>query len=489
MRKKLGWLLSLAVLIGTAGAAGTTAQAATAAEPSAVTDATATDAKAATEDIKDRILAIPGMSLIEEKPYPGYRFFVLNYEQPVDHRAPWKGTFKQRLTLLHKDVARPTVFFTSGYNVNTSPRRSEPTTIVDGNQVSLEYRFFNPSRPDPANWANLDIWQAASDQHRVFTALKKVYKKNWLATGGSKGGMTATYFERFYPRDMDGVVAYVAPNDVVNKEDSAYDRFFAKVGTKECRDKLNAVQREALVRREPLEAKYAAAAAENGWTFTTVGNLDKAYEAVVLDYVWAFWQYSLLADCATIPAAATATDQEIWDTIDSISGFSAYADQGLETYTPYYYQAGTQLGSPDIKQSHLDGLSRYGYQPPRNFVPRDIPMTFQPAAMRDVDTWVKNNANQMLFVYGQNDPWGAEPFHLGYGARDSYVMTAPGANHGANVSKLMEAEKALATEKILTWAGVAPAAAPNGVAKAAPLAKPDAQLDQRDIEREPMLRP
>ncbi|MFD4866724.1 S28 family serine protease [Streptomyces sp. NPDC058412] len=477
MRKTLGWLLSLVVLIGTMGAAGSTAQAATAAEPPAATD------------IKDQILGIPGMSLIEEKPYPGYRFFVLNYEQPVDHRQPWKGTFKQRLTLLHKDVSRPSVFFTSGYNVNTSPRRSEPTTIVDGNQVSLEYRFFTPSRPDPANWANLDIWQAASDQHRLFTALKKIYKKNWLATGGSKGGMTATYYERFYPRDMDGVVAYVAPNDVVNKEDSAYDRFFAKVGTKECRDRLNAVQREALVRREPLEAKYAVAAAENGWTFTTVGNLDKAYEAVVLDYVWAFWQYSLLADCGSIPAAATASDQEIWDSIDAISGFSAYADQGLETYTPYYYQAGTQLGSPDIKQPHLGNLSRYGYQPPRNFVPRDIPMTFQQGAMADVDKWVRNNADQMLFVYGQNDPWGAEPFRLGYGVRDSHVMIAPGANHGANVAKLLDGEKTLATAKILQWAGVAPAATIADESKAAPLAAADAQLDQQDLEREPQLRP
>ncbi|MEU4730650.1 aminopeptidase [Streptomyces sp. NPDC023588] len=476
MRKTLGWLLSLVVLIGTMGAAGSTAQAATAAEPAAATD------------IKDQILGIPGMSLIEEKPYPGYRFFVLNYEQPVDHRQPSKGTFKQRLTLLHKDVSRPSVFFTSGYNLNTNPRRSEPTTIVDGNQVSLEYRFFNPSRPDPADWANLDIWQAASDQHRIYTALKKIYTKNWLATGGSKGGMTATYFERFYPRDMDGVVAYVTPNDVVNKEDSAYDRFFAKVGTKECRDKLNAVQREALVRREPLEAKYAAAAAENGWTFTTVGDLDKAYEAVVLDYVWAFWQYSMLADCATLPTAATASDQEIWDSVDAISGFSAYTDQGLETYVPYYYQAGTQLGSPDIKQAHLGDLSRYGYQPPRNFVPRDIPMTFQPQVMRDVDTWVRNNAHQMLFVYGQNDPWGAEPFRLGYGARDSYVMTAPGANHGAKVAGLLDGEKALATQKILQWAGVAPATNLFGTAKAQPLAAPDAQLDQRDLEREPQLR-
>ncbi|MGV9893608.1 hypothetical protein ACWDVV_04240, partial [Streptomyces tendae] len=30
----------------------------------------------------------------------------------------------------------------------------------------------------------------------------------------------------------------------------------------------------------------------------------RAYEAVVLDYVWGFWQYSTLADCADIPADA-----------------------------------------------------------------------------------------------------------------------------------------------------------------------------------------
>ena len=43
-----------------------------------------------------------------------------------------------------------------------------------------------------------------------------------------------------------------------------------------------------------VPADYAAA---EGLTFTTVGSLDKAYEAVVLDYVWGFWQYNLLANC------------------------------------------------------------------------------------------------------------------------------------------------------------------------------------------------
>ncbi|GGU05842.1 S28 family serine protease [Streptomyces coeruleorubidus] len=478
MRKALRWLLALTVLIGTLGTAG----AATAA------DATGTDG---TTDIKERLLSIPGMSLVEEKPYTGYRFFVLNYTQPVDHRKPSKGTFQQRITVLHKDVVRPTVFFTGGYNVSTTPRRSEPTQIVDGNQVSLEYRFFTPSRPSPADWSKLDIWQAASDQHRVFKALKGVYGKKWISTGGSKGGMTATYYERFYPRDMDGVVAYVAPNDVVNKEDSAYDRFFARVGTKECRDRLNGVQREALVRREPLEKKYAAYAQDNGLTFKTIGSLDKAYEATVLDYVWGFWQYSQLKDCDQIPAdAKNATDDEIWDSVDTIAGFSAYADQGLTTYTPYYYQAGTQLGAPTIGFPHIEKqYIRYGYQPPRNFVPRDIPMRFQPQAMRDVDTWVRHNARHMLFVNGQNDPWSAEPFRLGKGAKDSYVFTAPGMNHGANVAGLVPEQKALATARILDWAGVATSAVQADPQAAKPLAKFDAKLDKRDVQREMTLRP
>ncbi|MFF5012334.1 S28 family serine protease [Streptomyces sp. NPDC001165] len=474
MRKALRWLLALTVFIGTLSTAGA-----------------ATAAQSEPTDIKDRLLSIPGMSLIQEKPYPGYRYFVLNYTQPVDHRHPDRGTFQQRITVLHKDVSRPTVFYTSGYNVSTTPSRREPTQIVDGNQVSLEYRFFTPSRPAPADWSKLDIWQAASDQHRVYEALKPLYSANWLATGGSKGGMTATYYERFYPRDMDGVVAYVAPNDVVNKEDSAYDRFFARVGTKECRDRLNAVQREALVRREPLEAKYAQYAADNHYTFDTIGGLDKAYEAVVLDYVWGFWQYSLLKDCDSVPAnAATATDDAIWDSVDTISGFSAYTDQGLEQYTPYYYQAGTQLGAPTIHFPYIERkLIRYGYQPPRNFVPRSIPMRFQPGAMRNVDTWVRHHAHQMLFVYGQNDPWGSERFRLGAGARDSYVFTAPGLNHGANVAGLVPDEKALATARILEWAGVASPTVEKNPSAAKPLARYDAKLDVRDMEREPALRP
>ncbi|MER8158070.1 S28 family serine protease [Streptomyces sp. NPDC094472] len=467
MRKMLRWPVALAILMGAvgAGAGGASAEPAAPAQP----------------DIKERVLAIPGMRFVEEQPYEGYRFLVFTYAQPVDHRHPSKGTFQQRFTLLHKATDRPTVFYTSGYNVTTAPRRSEPTQLVDGNQVSMEYRFFTPSRPQPADWSKLDIRQAASDQHRLYRALKPIYGKKWLATGGSKGGMTATYYRRFYPHDMDGTVAYVAPNDVVNKEDSSYDRFFAGVGTAECRTKLNAVQREALVRRDEIVKRYQKWADDEGQTFTVVGSADKAYENVVLDLVWAFWQYHLLKDCADVPAPTASTD-ELYGFIDEISGFSAYTDQGLETYTPYYYQAGTELGSPTFKTPHLDGLLRYpGIYAPRNYVPRDIPMRFKQGVMRDVDSWVRHDARRMLFVYGQNDPWGAERFRVGKGAKDSHVYTVAGGNHGSSIAQLTGEEKAEATAEVQRWAGVSPTSKP--------LARHDAKLDRREVERRPVLRP
>lgn len=60
-------------------------------------------------------------------------------------------------------------------------------------------------------------------------------------------------------------------------------------------------------------------------------------------------------------------------------------------------------------------------------------------------------------------------------------------NHGANVAGLVDEEKALATARILDWAGVAPSAVKENPAEAKPLAKFDRKLDVRDIRREPAL--
>ncbi|TDV44867.1 S28 family serine protease [Actinophytocola oryzae] len=436
-------------------------------------------AQAAPVDIADQLAAIPGMTVVSEQPAPGagFRFFFLTYRQPADHTNPRGGTFEQRLQLLHRDVNRPMILHTTGYDMPEFAFRSEPTQLVDGNQISVEERFFTPSRPNPANWKKLDIWQAATDHHRITEALKTIYTRKWIATGASKGGMTSVYHRRFYPRDLDGVVAYVAPNDVDNADDHAYDDFFDSVGsTPACQDSLEAIQREALTRRTDMVNRLQAQADANGWTFDQVfGTADKAFEMSVLDLAWTFWQYSLESDCGQVPSV-TASSDEIYTFFDSVIGMGFYADQGILSYAPYFYQAATQLGWPQPKFRELKDLLHYpNLYVANSSLPVELRSKFDEWPISDVDNWVRTSASQMLFVYGSNDPWGAEPFHPSN--KDSYTYTAPGWNHGSNIARLNPADAAAARATVQRWAGV-PATAPS----------PRSALDSRnpDLERRPI---
>ncbi|WP_019630261.1 S28 family serine protease [Actinomadura atramentaria] len=412
-------------------------------------------------DVADRLRAVPGMTVQEKtSTLPGYRWFWLTYRQPVDHRNPRGRWFEQRIMLQHKSEDRPMVLYTSGYATPETMFTAEPTALVDGNQISVEYRYFTPSRPEPADWSKDTIWQAATDEHRVIGALKKIYRARWISTGASKGGMTAVYHRRFYPGDVDGSVVYVAPNDVRNDEDSRYDRFLDSVGTDPaCRTRLKTLSREFLKRRTTLVTRLTGEAKQKGWTFTILRTPDRAFENSVLDFEWAFWQYSLQADCAKLPAP-DASDDALYASLDAISDLSSYTDQSLAQYSPYYYQAGTQLGWPSPSFPNLRGLLRYkdDYLP-RTYVPRDIPMRFDGGrAMRDIDAWVRSHGERLLFLYGQNDPWGAEPFRLGRGSRDSAVYVAPGMNHsGRLIATLPERDRAAAAADVRRWANAGPA--------------------------------
>lgn len=408
------------------------------------------------DELRIRLESVPGLTVFGERPTEsGFRLLDLGFAQPADHHHPERGGFVQRLTLLHRGFDRPTVAHTTGYDLPEQPTRAEPTRLVDGNQVSLEHRFFTPSRPEPADWTDLDIWQSATDEHRVIEALRSVYSAHWLTTGASKGGMTAVYHRHFYPRDVAATIAYVAPNDVDN-DDDRYDEFLANVGSDPaCRRALTTAQREALLRRDEMRAKYAAYAESRGMTFDRiVGDVDRALEAVVVDAPFAFWQYRGQQDCPKIPAPSASTDA-LYAFFDETVQFGTYTDQGLDSYVPYYYQAGTQLGWQDISHEPLaDLLHDPEIGRPRDFVPREIEMRFRPGAMARVDAWVRGRGSELMFVNGGNDPWSAEPFRLGPGSRDSYRYTVPGGNHGSKIENLPPQQRAEAEGTVRRWAGV-----------------------------------
>lgn len=408
-----------------------------------------------TVDIAEQLASIAGLTFEEQPtPVPGYRFFVMSFDQPADHADPDGPQFAQRLTLLHRDTDAPLVLVTAGYFINASdPGLAEPAALLLANQLSIEHRFFVPSRPEPADWATLTITQAASDHHRVAQAFKAIYEGAFVATGVSKGGMASVYFRRFFPDDVDATIAYVAPQSY-GDADPRYLDFVAKLGSEACRDALHEAQRELLLRR-PAMTMYMQAEAQDGFTYEDHLGIDRALETAVLELPFTFWQYGNASHCAEIPTVA-ATDQEWWDFINTFNAPAYWSDYQIELYEPYFFQAATQLGYPAYDETHVaDLLLHPGVDVAATYVlPPKMP-TLDPAVMPDIADWLASEGQRMMFVYGQNDPYTAAAFELG-DATDSFRFTVPLGNHGAEILQLPASDRETALAALQAWTGVKP---------------------------------
>ncbi len=403
-------------------------------------------------DLLERLRAIEGLTVTEktsETTPAGYRFFHLDYEQPADHAQPQGQRFRQRLTLLHTSNEAPMVLHTGGYFVSLNPGRAEPTQLLEANQLSVEHRFFLPSRPEPADWSHLTIKQAADDFHRIVTAFKPLYPGRWISTGGSKGGETVVFFRRFYPADVDATVAYVAP--LARRDDERFPAFQETVGDAACRERLHAFQRAVMDRRAEVLAELERHAASKGLTFEHLGQ-EKALEHAVIEVYFAFWQYAAPATCATRIPAPEAPASELLATLDAVVGLELFADSGLAAYGPYYHQAAAQLGYPRPYEAPVAGRLRYpGTDIAEEYVPKGAPFTWDAQAMPDVQDWVAAQGERLMFIYGSLDPWTAAAYALG-GARDSHLFTLAGGNHRARLQQLPEPERTQALTFLRGWA-------------------------------------
>jgi len=161
------------------------------------------------------------------------------------------------------------------------------------------------------------------------------------------------------------------------------------------------------------------------------------------------------AACPDVPVAPASTDA-IYAFIDATVGWGAYTDQGAELYIPYFHQAATQLGYPSLRFTHLRKAGRYRkLYDPRSFVP-GFGVRADRGAMADVDHWIRHRGSELVFVYGENDPWSVERFELGRGSRDSSVYVAAGSNHAASVARLTLDEQAAVTATLQRWAAPRP---------------------------------
>jgi len=373
-----------------------------------------------------------------------YQIFL---KQPLDHFNSQTDSFPQNIFLSFLDFNRPMVFVTEGYAKKTN-ETYEITPILQGNQIIVEHRYFGESNPDSIKWEFLNTKQAAADHHRIVEIFKKYFPSKWISTGISKGGQTTIYHRYYYPDDVDATVSYVCPLNFA-EEDPRIAEFLEMVGDDECRKKIKQFQRVVLQNREKILPKLEWYSIAKDYTFGI--GMETAFEYAVLEYPFSFWQWGD-GNCTSIPQEDASIDQ-IFQELRTVVDFFLYSDAGIQFYLPFQYQAFTELGYYGYDTRHLQGLLRSVPEPDNLLLaPKGIPLSFNNSLTRKVSSWMKNEGDNFVLVYGEQDPWSATAVEFSDKV-NSILVIKKGGNHRTRLSHLSKDDRNKIFDALETWLG------------------------------------
>ncbi|MCX6235056.1 MAG: S28 family serine protease [Bacteroidetes bacterium] len=375
--------------------------------------------------------------------------YVLYFTQPLDHNNPDGKKFTQRIYLFHRDFNRPVVFVTEGYGADYArhPKMMyELAGMLDANQIVVEHRFFGTSVPDTLQWEYLDIFQAASDHHRIVELFKGLYRGKWVNTGISKGGQTAMYHRYFFPEDVDVTVGYVCPLNF-SIADSRVSPFMQNVGDSLCRARIFDFQKQLLERRDQYFPKFLDMAKEQKLVYS-IGE-EKAYEITAMEYAFAFWQWGGWS-CDSIPGP-DATTEQVMNHVNEVAGIDWVSDQGIKRYEPFYYQALTEIGFYGYDTRPFGNLIKFLDNPTFTFTcPKGTQCVYNPVPMEEVDQFVRHKAKNMMFIYGEYDPWSSTSVQVS-GDNNVIKVVRPGGAHSSRIGNLPEQQKQLVKKTLEQW--------------------------------------
>ena len=388
------------------------------------------------------------------------------YEQPIDHSRPEGGKFKQRVLLGHKNKPQaPVIVELQGYNI-WSPKAGELAQLLNGNQLTIEHRFFDRSVPQGGiPWEYLTIKQAATDQHEIIQAIRKnIYPEvKWVSTGISKGGQTTIFHRYFYPEDVDVSVPYVAPLNL-KYVDPRLAKFLEKAGTSKvgfgkflfgnderntCHWDIKDFQNLCFQKIDSLIPMVEEYAQEKNYTFETVGGIRRAVQLMILEYPFAFWQWG--HKCSNIPLAEDGIEA-IYTNLMEVSGPSFFEDKNIVQQQPFFYAALTEIGMYDYKVKPFKK-----YLPDKEDItfvftmPKGIEQKpFNEQQMKDINRWLQTDAEKMLFIYGGMDPWGATAVDLKENSKCRKYVKAD-MDHTCRIKHFEEITRQDIIETLKSW--------------------------------------
>lgn len=407
---------------------------------------------AAIDELIASIEALPGVTDVKPLESEEYSSKVVFFiDQNLDAHNPAAGKFRQRVIVGHRGYDRPTVMVTEGYQAGYAlhPKyEDELSQLLDANVVVVEYRYFDQSMPSPCNWDYLTVENSMYDLHHVRTTLGTLYPSKWMATGISKGGMTTMFYRAFFPQDVAVSVPYVAP---LNKklEDGRHEPFIGKkVSTAENRQRVLDTQLEFLKRKDRLMPMFRKHCEKKKYTFRLP--LEEIYDYTVLEYSFAFWQWGTPME--KIPAL-NCNDATLFKHLISMCEPNYFSRQ--TTFTSFNVQAAKELGyyGYDTRpfKKYLTIKTSKDYLR-RMMLPEELEhLKFDNTLYKKVVKYLKKNDPQMIYIYGEIDPWTASGVTWLKGKQNIKVYIQPGGSHRTRIASFDEKTQKEIIDQINEW--------------------------------------
>jgi hypothetical protein len=135
-----------------------------------------------------------------------------------------------------------------------------------------------------------------------------------------------------------------------------------------------------------------------------------------------------------------------------VSNPSYFAIEKMEGIKSFFVQAARELGyyGYDTKpfKKYLSIKNAEGYLS-RIFLPAGLKIKYNKTTAKQVKKFMKNTGEEMLFIYGEWDPWSATAFEV-YNPNQIKVVK-PGGNHSTRIGNLPPEQKKLVKEKLEEW--------------------------------------
>jgi hypothetical protein len=398
----------------------------------------------------ERLNQLPGVKAEAKTPAPGFtESFTLWISQPLDHQHPEKGNFTQRAFLSHRGFKKTMVMTTEGYSADYADNayfEEELAALLQSNQVVVEHRYFSQSRPEGQPWDYLTVENAAADHHHIITLLKKIYTGKWVTTGISKGGQTALYHRTFFPDDADATVAYVAPYNIA-QEDPRELWFLKNVGDADTRNKITAFQQLVLKNRQEVVKLLQNQVTKRNLTWAM--SPDSTLDYMVLEYPFSYWQWGHSSD--KIPSA-NASARDIYMHLNAVVGLDNFSHPGMDGTEPFFYQAYTEIGYYGYDTTGVGNLLsiKSGYISNQPLAPKGVKYQFNPLTLQKVRDFIALKGNNIIYIYGGNDPWSASAA-LTTTATNALRVVVVGACHGVRISNMNAENRIRVMQRLNKW--------------------------------------